>query len=251
MLVNPLVALAMVPVLQRIEFSEREGRLVLRLGGLDMGDFKFISGEVSLGGEVPEEERGRARTELLGALQKGPLGVPELSRMSQLGEAAVLQVMGQLEREGRVSAFPLRVPGGWASLYALPQHASRAAEESGFERRPEVPRPLREAILEGVDRLRRELFRNPDVEEVARELERDPEEPAFRQAVYQVAGGAGWRPPTPREREEARRKLDYIPALAKLLKSGITPSDASLEEINRAREHLEGRDRRALPELRA
>jgi hypothetical protein len=250
MFLIPMAGLAAFSVLQRVEFEESEGRLTLRLGGLDLGDLRFTSGEVRLEGLLSPEAQGRVREDLLRILQAGPRRILGLSRATRLSEESLLPVLEGLEKEGRVAAFPLRTPEGWTGLYALPDHASRAAQESGFERRPEVPRSLREAILEGVDRLRREFMRNPDVEEIARELGRDPEESAFRQAVYLAAGEMGWRPPTPREREEARRKMEYIPALAGLLKKGITPPDARLDEIARAREYLEGRPK-PLPELKA
>lgn len=186
---------------------------------------------------------------LLETLRTGPKGSRELLRLSGLSKRTLYHRLGRMEKEGSIKVFPLRQRDRWASLYSLPEHAHLAAKLSKFEPLQEVPEAFQASIRKAVDVLRRRLMRNPDMEEIAAELRESPEADGFRRAVYQVAGEMGWRPPAPRELQEASDKLKHVLALASLLKKGITPPGASPDEIARALEYL-AEHPELVPELR-
>jgi DNA-binding transcriptional ArsR family regulator len=200
--------------------------------------------------QVPGPFRRESREErVVSILRTGPKEARQLLALTGLSKRTLYHRLDRLEKQGRIQVFPLRQRDRWAGLYALPEHAHLAAKVAKFEPLREVPEALQASIRKGVETLRRRLMRNPDVEEIAAELRQSPDEEGFRRAVYQVAGEMEWRPPTPRELQEANERLKRILGLAGLMKSGVTPPGATPEEIARAREYLAENPER-VPELR-
>jgi len=133
--------------------------------------------------------------------------------------------LNELEDEGRIICRPRRIGEShkWTSVYALPKH--RHLLEADYSQ-----------IARAVKYLRLELCRNPEVEEVAAKIGEDPE--GVRKLLFKHASELRWKPPTPEEKEEAKKLREKARKLAAMIKysldNEIDLSEISVEDIKRA-----------------
>jgi DNA-binding HxlR family transcriptional regulator len=138
--------------------------------------------------------------------------------------------LNELEDEGRIICRPRRIGEShkWTSVYALPKH--RHLLEADYSQ-----------IARAVKYLRLELCRNPEVEEVAAEIGEVPE--SVRKLLFKHASELRWKPPTPEEREEAKKLREEARKLAAKIKYSLDDeiilSEISMEDIKRAEFLLE------------
>jgi len=133
--------------------------------------------------------------------------------------------LNELEDEGRIICRPRRIGEShkWTSVYALPKH--RHLLEADYSQ-----------IARAVKYLRLELCRNPEVEEVAAKIGEDPE--GVRKLLFKHASELRWKPPTPEEKEEAKKLRERARKLAASIKfsldEDINVSELSMEDVRRA-----------------
>lgn len=180
--------------------------------------------------------------EIPGLLQKGPKTAEEVAALAKVSVKTAYKNLYQLVDEGRALVYPMPDGHRWRSLFLLPDHQDLAASLTGFALHGRTS-GVEGRALQALERLRALLLREPDIEEVLRELGEDPEDRVLRGAVYRVASRAGWTPPTTREREAAEARLQRVLRVASWVKRGRLRVDQargmSREEIEQAKKYLE------------
>ena len=140
------------------------------------------------------------------------------------------KTLNELEDEEIIVCVPNRIRGThrWTSFYALPRHRYLLEVEL-------------DQVTKALKYLRLELCRNPEVEEVAAKIGEDPE--SVRKLLFKHAPKLKWKPPTPREKEEAKKLREETRKLAAWIKYSlddeINLSEISMEDIKRAEFLLE------------
>lgn len=91
-------------------------------------------------------------------------------------------------------------------------------------------------VVKALKYLRLELCRNPEVEEVAAKIDKDPE--SVLKILFEHATELRWKPPTPEEKEEAKKLRMQARKLAARIKFSfdgeISLSEVSMEAIKNA-----------------
>lgn len=175
-------------------------------------------------------------------LRKGPKTAEDVAALARVSVKTAYKNLYRLVDAGRVLVYPMADGHRWRSLFVLPDHQDLAASITGF-----VPHGraagIESRVLQALERLRALLLREPEVEEVLRELGEDPEDRTLRSAVYRVASRAGWAQPGPREKEMAQARLQRVLRIATWVKKGRLQVDQaqgmSREEIEQAKKYLE------------
>jgi len=142
-----------------------------------------------------------------------------------MSEKKLQTTLNELEEERRIFCRPMRIGKShkWTSVYALPIHQHLL--EADYSQ-----------VARAVKHLRLELCRNPEVEEVAAKIGEDPEN--VRKLVFKHASELRWKPPSPEEKEEAKKLRQKAWELAAQIKysldNEIDTSEISMEDIKRA-----------------
>lgn len=177
----------------------------------------------------------------LAYLSNGPKTAKELSTLLKVSEKTLYKHMTRLLEERKVLIYPMRRGNRFVALYSLPEHLDAAVSLSGYLPVTKMP-DIHPRIRQTMETLREKLLRNPDVDEVILELGENPEDKVTRDLVYRIGSTLKWRPPTPREKEEAERERGRILRVAGWLKKGralpAVSREASRAEMERAREYL-------------
>ncbi|MEM3165033.1 MAG: hypothetical protein QXO51_06350 [Halobacteria archaeon] len=175
-------------------------------------------------------------------LRKGPKTAEEVALLAKVSVKTAYKNLYRLAGEGRVLVYPMPDGHRWRSLFVLPDHHDLAASITGFAPCGRTS-GIESRVLQALERLRALLLREPEVEEVLRELGEDPEDRPLRSAVYRVGSRAGWVPPAPREKEAAEARLQRLLRIASWVKKGRLRVEIaegmSREEIEEARKYLE------------
>lgn len=135
------------------------------------------------------------------------------------------KVLNQLEDEAIIVNVPRRIgkTHKWTSFYALPKHRYLLEVELG-------------QVAKALKYLRLELCRNPEVEEVAAKIDKDPE--GVRKILFEHASELNWKPPTPEDKEESKKLRDEAKRVSALIKYSldykIDLSEVSMEDIKNA-----------------
>lgn len=168
------------------------------------------------------------RKAVLKALENGPKAryelIEELCPIT-MSKKKLQNTLNELEDEGIIICFPKRIgiTRKWTSFYALPKHRHLLEVEVG-----QVAKALKYLCLE--------LCRNPDVEEVAAKIEKDPE--SVRKILFKHVSELSWKPPTLEEKEEAKKLRDEAKRVSALIKYSrddeIDLSEISMEDIKNA-----------------
>lgn len=180
--------------------------------------------------------------EPLTLLGNGPKTAKELSTLMRVSEKTLYKHMTRLLEERKVLIYPMRRGNRFVALYSLPEHIDAAVSLSGYLPVTKMP-DIHPRIQQTIETLREKLLRNPDVDEIILELGENPEDKVTRDLVYRIGSTLKWRPPTPKEREEADRQRTHILRVAGWLKKGRVSAEnvrgASRTEMERARQYLE------------
>lgn len=175
-------------------------------------------------------------------LRKGPKTAEEVAALAKVSVKTAYKNLYRLVDDGRVLVYPMPDGHRWRSLFVLPDHHDLAATLTGFAPHGRTA-GIESRVLPVLERLRALLLREPEVEEVLRELGEDPEDRPLRSAVYRVASRAGWSPPDPKEKEIAQARLQRVLRVAAWVKKGRLQMDQaqgmSREEIEQAKKYLE------------
>jgi len=164
---------------------------------------------------------------VLEALRKGPKTRNELFREicpKLMSKKKLQKTLNELEDEGRVINVPKRIgqTHKWTSCYASREHRHLLEVDLG-------------RVIRTVKHLRLELCRNPDVEEVAAKVGAEPEN--IQKLLFIHAPKLRWKPPTPEDKDEAKKASQKVLELAAEIKysleSRIELSEISKENIER------------------
>lgn len=167
---------------------------------------------------------GKYEEIVISALENGPrprYGLVEELCPREMSKKKLQSTLNSLEDEGRIICRPQRIgkTHKWTSVYALPKHRHLLQVDYG-------------QVAKAVEHLRLELCRNPDVEEVAAKISKDPSD--VRRVVYQHAEELNWKPPTPAdmsEAEKSQKKAREAAALVKYSRENYIPEKASRVEL--------------------
>ena len=133
--------------------------------------------------------------------------------------------LNELEDEGRIVNVPKRIEGTHrrTSFYALLKHRYLLEVEFGL-------------VVKALKRLRLELCRNPEPEEIAAKIGADRQ--SVERLIFEYAPELKWKPPTQEEKEEAKKLRERARKLAASIKfsldEDINVSELSMEDVRRA-----------------
>jgi hypothetical protein len=168
---------------------------------------------------------GDYRKAVLEFLESGPKPRYELFKElypKEMGEKKLQKTLNELEDEELIICVPKRMKRThkWTSVYALPKHRYLLEVELG-------------QVAKALKYLRLELCRNPEDEEVAAKIAKDPE--SVRETLFRHALELNWKSPTPEEKEEAKKKRMEARNLAAMTKFSrddeISLSEVTVEDI--------------------
>lgn len=162
----------------------------------------------------------KSRTELIQKLCTEKNTKPEIMSVKKLQNT-----LNELVDEGVVVKKRNRTDETHRELtyYALRKHRYLLEVELG-------------QVVKALKYLRPRLCRNPEVEEVAAKIDKDPA--SVRKILFEHASELEWKPPTPEEKEEAKKSRDKAKRVAALIKYSLDDyidlSKITIEDIGNA-----------------